>query len=148
MRCCPFLWVVEQSKAQRQQSGASPVGEEAEVADEHEARGSKWSRKRRRNSSTARVTSRVLLPWAEGAQLCFETPEKELRDAAIISTTQRVEHYEIAGYSVARTFADVMGHAQIARLLQESLLEEKSADMVLTEVARTVNAAVSLHISA
>jgi len=89
-----------------------------------------------------------LLPWAEGAQLCFETPEKELRDAAIISTTQRVEHYEIAGYSVARTFADVMGHAQIARLLQESLLEEKSADMVLTEVARTVNAAVSLHISA
>lgn len=85
---------------------------------------------------------------SEGAQLYCETPEGELRDAAIISTAQRVEHYEIAGYGVARTLADVLGHSQIAQLLQESLSEEKSADMVLTDVSRAVNASAVLHASA
>ena len=55
-------------EAEWQECCTSPVGEEAEVADAHEADGNRWSRKRRKNSSTARVMSLFLLPWAESRQ--------------------------------------------------------------------------------
>jgi len=58
-------------------------------------------------------------------------------DAAIISAAQRVEHYEIAGYGTAATFAKLLGHDQIAALLGETLEEEKNADSSLTELAES-----------
>ncbi len=58
-----------------------------------------------------------------------------LRDLGIISGCQRVEHYEIAGYGNARTFAEQLGHADDVELLNETLSEEGAADDELTSVA-------------
>jgi ferritin-like metal-binding protein YciE len=77
----------------------------------------------------------------EGKSLLEEDMDEEVRDAAIICAAQRVEHYEIAGYGCARTFASQLGYDQAARLLQQSLDEEKAADEKLTKIAlREVNA--------
>jgi ferritin-like metal-binding protein YciE len=63
------------------------------------------------------------------------------KDAAIIAAAQRIEHYEIAGYGCARSFAQRTGHEDVARLLQQSLDEENNADKILTHVAESsVNA--------
>jgi ferritin-like metal-binding protein YciE len=64
-----------------------------------------------------------------------ETKDGGVRDAAIIAVAQRVEHYEMAGYGTARTLARMLGQERAARLLQETLDEEKSADRTLTEIA-------------
>jgi ferritin-like metal-binding protein YciE len=61
----------------------------------------------------------------------------EVRDAAIISACQRVEHYEIATYGSVRTYAQTMGHERAAALLQQTLDEEKEADKKLTDIATT-----------
>jgi ferritin-like metal-binding protein YciE len=70
-----------------------------------------------------------------------------LRDAAIIGAAQRVEHYEIAAYGTARTFANLLGHEEIADLLQMTLDEEGETDKKLTHLAEsTVNVeAVEAH---
>ena len=60
-----------------------------------------------------------------------------MRDAAIIGAAQRVEHYEIAGYGTARTYAEMLGHAEAAELLQQTLDEEKETDELLTGLALT-----------
>jgi ferritin-like metal-binding protein YciE len=56
-------------------------------------------------------------------------------DAALIAAAQKVEHYEIAGYGTARTFARQLGYMNDARLLQETLNEEGEADKKLTSIA-------------
>ncbi|MCI0366144.1 MAG: ferritin-like domain-containing protein [Phycisphaerales bacterium] len=62
-------------------------------------------------------------------------------DAALIAAAQKVEHYEIATYGSARTFAQTLGFNRIAELLQETLDEEKETDKKLTDLAeREVNA--------
>jgi ferritin-like metal-binding protein YciE len=58
-----------------------------------------------------------------------------VRDAAMIGAAQRVEHYEIAGYGTARTFAEMLGHAEAADLLQQTLDEEKETDQLLSGLA-------------
>jgi ferritin-like metal-binding protein YciE len=63
------------------------------------------------------------------------TPEGALRDAVMITSAQKVEHYEIASYGTARTYAQVLGEPRVARLLQDTLEEEKQADAKLTEIA-------------
>lgn len=73
----------------------------------------------------------------EGAQLLKEDAVDSVRDAAMIGAAQRVEHYEIAGYGTARTYAEMLGHADAAELLQKTLDEEKETDQLLTELAMT-----------
>jgi ferritin-like metal-binding protein YciE len=58
-------------------------------------------------------------------------------DAAIISAAQRVEHYEIAGYGTAATFAKVLGFEEAAAKLAETLDEERFADTSLTQLAES-----------
>lgn len=58
-------------------------------------------------------------------------------DAAIIAAAQRVEHYEIAGYGCAATFAKLLGFEKATMLLVETLEEEKNADVSLTELAES-----------
>jgi hypothetical protein len=48
-----------------------------------------------------------------------------LRDAVMITSAQKLEHYEIASYGTARTYAQVLGQPEVARLLQQTLGEEK-----------------------
>ena len=72
---------------------------------------------------------------AEGNQMVGSSPKGALRDAIMISGAQKVEHYEMAAYGTARTYAEVLGRADVARLLDDSLQEEKAADQKLTEIA-------------
>jgi ferritin-like metal-binding protein YciE len=76
---------------------------------------------------------------AEGSELVEEVKNDELRDAAIIAAAQRVEHYEMAGYGTARTYAELLGQNQASELLQQTLDEEKEADQKLTELASDIN---------
>ncbi|HEX5104764.1 MAG TPA: ferritin-like domain-containing protein [Pirellulaceae bacterium] len=71
----------------------------------------------------------------EGKTVLEEEMDDDVRDAAIIAAAQRVEHYEIAGYGCARAFAERLGHDKVASLLQQTLDEEKTADVKLTEIA-------------
>src|SRR4051794_11917285 len=59
----------------------------------------------------------------------------DARDAAIIGAAQRIEHYEIAAYGCARTYARRLSRLDEARLLQETLDEEGRTDRRLTEIA-------------
>ena len=71
----------------------------------------------------------------EGKETISEDAEPMVHDAALIAAAQRVEHYEIAAYGCARTFALLVEDQETADLLQESLEEESAADEKLTEVA-------------
>lgn len=75
----------------------------------------------------------------EGDDLIGDVKDPELRDAAIIASAQRVEHYEMAGYGTARTFAQLLGDQNTAQLLQQTLDEEKEADETLTKLASEIN---------
>ena len=55
-----------------------------------------------------------------------------------ISAAQRVEHYEIAGYGCARTYAEILGDRNGADLLEKTLEEEAATDKKLTELAKTL----------
>ena len=72
---------------------------------------------------------------AEGADLMEEEADPEVLDAALITAAQKVEHYEIAGYGSARTFAELLGDKEGAKLLQQTLEEESATDKKLTELA-------------
>jgi ferritin-like metal-binding protein YciE len=72
----------------------------------------------------------------EHAKEDYETDD--LRDAMIIGSAQRVEHYEIAGYGTAIAHARLLGLDDVVELLEETLEEEKAADEKLTEVAESV----------
>lgn len=58
-----------------------------------------------------------------------------VKDAALIATAQRVEHYEIAGYGSARTYAHELGYREIEKMLQTTLDEEGATDKKLTKLA-------------
>jgi len=75
----------------------------------------------------------------EGEDLLKEDGEPEVRDAGIIAAAQRVEHYEIAAYGTVRTYANLLGRPQWARLLQETLDEEKRADEKLNNLSSSIN---------
>jgi ferritin-like metal-binding protein YciE len=73
----------------------------------------------------------------EGAHLMRQAPEGTLRDAVMITAAQKVEHYEMASYGTARTYAHVLGEPRVARLLEQTLKEEKAADGTLTTIAES-----------
>ena len=59
-------------------------------------------------------------------------------DAALIAGAQAVEHYEIAGYGTAKTWARQLGREQDARVLDQILSQEKQTDELLTQVAESM----------
>lgn len=72
-----------------------------------------------------------------------ETMEKEapemVMDAALIASAQEVEHYEIGAYGCLRTWAELLGKRDAARLLAQTLKEEEATDKKLTQLASTIN---------
>ena len=74
----------------------------------------------------------------EGEELMKEKADPSILDAGLIAAAQRVEHYEIAGYGVARTFASILEEDEAEDLLQETLDEEGAADEKLTEIAEGI----------
>ena len=75
---------------------------------------------------------------AEGDKMAKEDAEDEVRDAGLIAAAQRVEHYEIAGYGCARTYAQLLGDKKGAKTLDMTLQEEGATDKKLTKLARSV----------
>jgi ferritin-like metal-binding protein YciE len=82
---------------------------------------------------------------AEAEELLSDTDKgTEVRDVAIISAAQKVEHYEIASYGTLRTLAGTLGFSEAQELFDATLEEEKNADALLTQVAENyVNEAAS-----
>jgi ferritin-like metal-binding protein YciE len=74
----------------------------------------------------------------EGKEIIEEDGDDSVLDAALIGAAQRVEHYEMAGYGVVRTFASLLGDNQAVALLQRTLDEEGAADKKLTKLAESV----------
>ena len=75
---------------------------------------------------------------AEAAELFDTEAEEGVRDAGLLAAAQRVEHYEMASYGCARTYAELLGDTDGARLLQDTLAEETEADQKLTQLAVSV----------
>ena len=74
----------------------------------------------------------------EGKELMEERADSDVLDAALIAAAQRVEHYEMAGYGCARTYARLLGLEDDANVLQTTLDEEGETDHKLTELAERV----------
>lgn len=74
-----------------------------------------------------------LIDWAKEMIEAIETPD--VLDAALIASAQKIEHYEIASYGSVRELALALGEAEIAKLLGESLAEEKQAARMLSSLA-------------
>lgn len=85
---------------------------------------------------------------AESKDAIGENAPPSVRDAALIVAAQKAEHYEIAGYGSARTFADLLGHIEVGRLLQTTLDEEAASDQHLTLLARALNVRAKTAVSA
>lgn len=71
----------------------------------------------------------------EGENILRETLQGPVRDAAIIGASQKIEHYEIASYGMLYAFATTLGENDAAKLLRQTLAEEKEADIILSDVA-------------
>ena len=80
---------------------------------------------------------------SEGKEVIDEDFEGEVKDAALISAAQRVEHYEIAAYGTVRTYAEILGDQSAVELLEQTLQEEKETDEKLTELAQSINVEAS-----
>jgi Mn-containing catalase len=81
----------------------------------------------------------------EGSETITEGKEMDPTDAdlALIAAAQRVEHYEIAAYGTAATLAEKLNRRDVARLLTETLEEEKEADQLLTQITQPLLESVS-----
>ena len=92
--------------------------------------------KRRRGGRSAGIAGVI----AENEHLLARKADPDVRDAWLIAGAQRVEHVEMATYGSLRTYAETLGFAEAAALLQQTLDEERAADEKLTRIAmRFVN---------
>jgi ferritin-like metal-binding protein YciE len=73
----------------------------------------------------------------EAKEMMGEDMDEDVMDAALISAAQKVEHYEIASYGTCRTYAQLLGNKEAARLLQQTLDEEGKTDKLLTKLAES-----------
>jgi ferritin-like metal-binding protein YciE len=81
---------------------------------------------------------------AEGDEVVKEADDDEARDAGMIGAAQAAEHYEIARYGTLCAWAKQIGKPEIARLLHQTLEEEKETDELLTRLAKeSVNQAAA-----
>ena len=71
----------------------------------------------------------------EGEELIKNTEEGPVRDAAMITAAQKVEHYEIAAYGSLVALANTLGHMEAASIMAETLEEERATDRKLNELA-------------
>ena len=76
---------------------------------------------------------------AEADDMMMDAREAHVKDAALIASAQRIEHYEIAAYGALRHFARVLGEVHAAEILEETLQEEGQADHLLSSIAERVN---------
>lgn len=75
---------------------------------------------------------------AEGGEK-IKLPEGSVRDSSLIVAAQKVEHYEISGYTSVRNFALLLGHDDVAKLFKATLDEEAATDRKLAGFAAEIN---------
>lgn len=75
---------------------------------------------------------------AEGDEFLEESTEGPVRDAGLIANAQRVEHYGIAGYGCAATYARQLGHDDAAQTLERALQDAEELDERMTGLAERV----------
>lgn len=73
----------------------------------------------------------------EGEEMIKMQGDAKVIDAGLIAASQRVEHYEIAGYGTVRTYAELLGRDMHVSLLERTLQEEEMTDERLTELAES-----------
>jgi ferritin-like metal-binding protein YciE len=73
----------------------------------------------------------------EGEEMIKMQGDAKVIDAGLIAASQRVEHYEIAGYGTVRTYAELLGKDMHVSLLERTLQEEEMTDERLTELAES-----------
>ena len=73
----------------------------------------------------------------EGESMIDEKATPEVKDAGLIASAQRIEHYEISGYGTAHHFAQRLGKTEAAKLLEQTLKEEQKADTLLNDLAKS-----------
>ena len=73
----------------------------------------------------------------EGEEIMEMTVKGGVRDAGIIAATQKIEHYEIASYGTLKSYAGLLGEDEVVSMLEETLEQEKEADIALTEIAES-----------
>lgn len=73
----------------------------------------------------------------EGAEIMKEYKGSPALDAGLLAAAQAVEHYEISRYGTMKTWAEELGLRDAARLLEQTLQEEKKTDEALTQIAET-----------
>lgn len=73
----------------------------------------------------------------EAEEMMKEMDAGMVRDAAIIASAQKIEHYEIASYGTLSSFAHTLDKMDVYDLLEETLDEEKETDLLLTEIAES-----------
>ena len=71
----------------------------------------------------------------EGKEAIDEIEDPEVLDAALLSGAQAVEHYEISRYGTMVAMAKQLGLGDAAKLLDQSLTEEKNTDKILNQIA-------------
>ena len=74
---------------------------------------------------------------SEAKEIMGDCDDADVRDAAMLSAAQAVEHYEITRYGSLIAYAKQLGSPDIASVLSETLEEEKATDRILTEIATT-----------
>lgn len=80
---------------------------------------------------------------SSGENITKETEPGAVRDAGLIASAQKIEHYEMASYGSARDWAETLGLREHAQILQQTLDEEKHADHLLTQISHSANAKAS-----
>lgn len=80
----------------------------------------------------------------EAGQVVDDAGDPAVADAGLIAAAQKVDHYQIASYGSARTWAEELGNPHVAELLQMTLNEKSAANEALTEIAESqVNASAA-----
>jgi len=79
-----------------------------------------------------------------GENIVSESDEGPVRDAGLLASAQKIEHYEIASYGSARDWAKILGLTNHVDLLQKTLNEEKHADELLTTISQRTNTSAAV----
>jgi ferritin-like metal-binding protein YciE len=124
------------AKAARNQELSTGIQKHLNQTKEHAARLEKILSSHKQSTRGAKCKGMAGI-IAEGAEMIEEEADPEVKDAGLISAAQRVEHYEIAGYGTVRTYAELLGDKEGAKLLQTTLQEEEETDKELTKVAKS-----------
>lgn len=74
----------------------------------------------------------------EGQEIMDEYKGLPAHDAGLLAAAQAVEHYEMTRYGTLRTWAEELGYSKSAKLLQQTLDEERATDTALTKLAKAV----------